>query len=95
MIIIYQYNLEENKTVLTRIYKYNLIHEKFVEKKQRFTGQVNRPGTITNLITIGRRNRFIIDLVEEILNLNTRGVIIKKSVPSYYVADHNIGILGK
>lgn len=33
--------------------------------------------------------------IEEILNLNTRGVIIKKSVPSYYVADHNIGILGK
>lgn len=33
--------------------------------------------------------------IEEILNLNTRGVIIKKTVPSYYVADHNIGILGK
>ena len=74
--IIYQYNLEENKTVLTRIYKYNLIHEKFVEKKQRFTGEVNRPGTITNLITIGRRNRFIIDLVEELLTEEGRKFII-------------------
>jgi len=74
--IIYQYNLEENKTVLTRIYKYNLIHEKFVEKKQRFTGEVNRPGTITNLVTIGRRNRFIIDLVEELLTEEGRKFII-------------------
>jgi hypothetical protein len=74
--IIYQYNLEENKTVLTRIYKYNLIHQKFVEKKQRFTGEVNRPGTITNLVTIGRRNRFIIDLVEELLTEEGRKFII-------------------
>lgn len=35
------------------------------------------------------------DEVEEILNLNTRGVIIKKSVPSYYIADHIIRLLGK
>ena len=74
--IIYQYNLEENNTVLTKIYKYNIIHEKFVEKKQRFTGEVNRPGTITNLITIGRRNRFIIDLTEEILIEEGRKIII-------------------
>lgn len=33
--------------------------------------------------------------IEEILNVNTRGLIVKKSVPSYYVSDHNIGILGK
>lgn len=33
--------------------------------------------------------------IEEILNLNTRGIIVKKSIPSYYVGDHNIGILGK
>lgn len=74
--IIYQYNLEENNTVLTKIYKYNIIHDKFIEKKLRFTGEVNRPGTITNLITIGRRNRFIIDLVEEILIEEGRKIII-------------------
>ena len=74
--IIYQYNLEENNTVLTKIYKYNIIHDKFIEKKLRFTGEVNRPGTITNLITIGRRNRFIIDVVEEILIEEGRKIII-------------------
>ena len=74
--IIYQYNLEENNNVLTKIYKYNIIHKDFIEKKQRFTGEVNRPGTITNLITIGRRNRFIIDLVEDILNEKERKIII-------------------
>jgi hypothetical protein len=35
------------------------------------------------------------DEVMEILQLHTRGVIVKKSVPSYYVSDHNVGILGK
>jgi len=33
--------------------------------------------------------------IDEILQLRTRGVIVKKSVPSYYVADHGVGILGK
>lgn len=74
--IIFQNDLEENKTVLTKIYKYNIVHEKFVEKKQRFTGEVNRPGTITNIITIGRRNRFVIDVVEDILNEEGRKIII-------------------
>lgn len=35
------------------------------------------------------------DEVEEVLNLNTRGCFIKKSVPSYYVSDHTIRLLGK
>ena len=74
--IIFQNDLEENKTVLTKIYKYNIVHEKFVEKKQRFTGEVNRPGTISNIVTIGRRNRFVIDLVEDILEEEGRKVII-------------------
>jgi superfamily II DNA or RNA helicase len=74
--MIYKNDLEENNTVLTKIYKYTIKHEKFVEKKQRFTGQVNRPGTISNLITIGRRNRFIIDCVEDILNEDNRKIIV-------------------
>ena len=74
--IIYKNELEENKTVLAKLYKYNIVHEKFKEKKQRFTGEVNRPGTVTQLITIGRRNRFIIDIVEEILLEEGRKIII-------------------
>lgn len=74
--IIYKNELEENKTVLVKLYNYNIVHEKFVEKKQRFTGQVNRPGTVSNIITIGRRNRFIIDLVEDILLEDGRKILI-------------------
>jgi GTPase SAR1 family protein len=33
------------------------------------------------------------DNIQEILKLNTRGVFIKKTVPSYYVAEHNIALL--
>jgi len=74
--IIYKNELEENKTVLVKNYKYKIVHEKFVEKKMRGTGEVNRPGTITNLITIGRRNKFIIDTVEDILLEDNRKIIV-------------------
>ena len=73
--IIYKNELEENTTVLTKMYKYKIVHDKFVEKKMR-GGDVNRPGTITNLITIGRRNKFIIDTVEDILNEENRKIIV-------------------
>ena len=74
--VIYKNIQEENNIVLAKIYKYTIQHEKFVEKKQRFTGEVNRPGTISNIVTIGRRNKFIIDLVEEILTEEHRKILI-------------------
>ena len=74
--MMYKNELEENKTVLTKIYKYKIVHDKFVEKKIRGGTDVNRPGTITNLITIGRRNKFIIDIVQEILNEDNRKIIV-------------------
>lgn len=78
--ILYKNEAEENKTVLCKIYKYTIDHEKFVEKKQRFTGDVNRPGTISEIITIGRRNRFIIDLVEDILVEDRKIMILSERV---------------
>jgi len=74
--IIYKSEQEENKTVLAKIYKYSLEHEKFVEKRQRFTGVVDRANTLTNIINIGRRNRFIIDLVQDILNEDERKILV-------------------
>ena len=74
--VIFKNEQEENKIVLAKIYKYTIEHEKFIEKKQRFTGEVNRPGTISNIVTIGRRNKFIIDLVEEILQEENRKILI-------------------
>jgi superfamily II DNA or RNA helicase len=78
--ILYKNEAEENKTVLCKIYKYTIEHEKFVEKKQRFTGDVNRPGTISEIITIGRRNRFIIDLVEDVLEDDRKIMILSERV---------------
>lgn len=74
--VIFKNEQEENNIVLAKIYKYTIQHEKFVEKKQRFTGEVNRAGTISNIVTIGRRNKFIIDLVEEILQEDERKILI-------------------
>ena len=74
--IMFKNELEENTTVLTKIYKYKIVHDKFVEKKMRGGMDVNRPGTITNIVTIGRRNKFIIDIVEEILLEEHRKVIV-------------------
>jgi len=74
--VIYKNAQEENNVVLAKIYKYTIEHEKFVEKKQRFTGQVCRASTLSNIVTIGRRNKFVIDLVEEILQEDQRKVLI-------------------
>jgi superfamily II DNA or RNA helicase len=74
--VIYKNAQEENNIVLAKIYKYTIEHEKFIEKKQRFTGQVCRASTLSNIVTIGRRNKFVIDLVEEILNEDQRKILI-------------------
>jgi superfamily II DNA or RNA helicase len=74
--IIYKSDDEINTNVLTKIYKYNLIHEKYYEKKQKFTGEVNRAGTISNIVTIGRRNKFIVDIIENILIDNNRKILV-------------------
>jgi superfamily II DNA or RNA helicase len=74
--IIYKTNVHENKSVHVKMYNYHIVHDKFFEKKLRFTGKVNRPGTVTNLITIGRRNKFIIDILQEILFEDGRKILI-------------------
>ena len=74
--IIYKDDIVKNSTVLVKLYNYNIEHEKFKEKKQRFTGQVNRPGTISSMITIGRRNKFIIDVLEDIILEEGRKIIV-------------------
>ena len=41
-----------------------------------YTGDVNRPKTINKLTTIGRRNKFIIDNIEEILQEDGRKILV-------------------
>lgn len=78
--MLYKFDYEKNDTVMTKIYKYTIEHEKFVEKKMRFTSDVNRPGTISNIITIGRRNRFIIDLVEDLIAEERKIIVLSERV---------------
>jgi len=64
--IMYKMENTKNNNVLVNIIKYNLEHEKFKEYYLK-SGDVNRPKTINKITTIGRRNKFIIDYVQEVL----------------------------
>jgi superfamily II DNA or RNA helicase len=73
--IMYKLENTTNTNVIVNIYKYKLEHEKF---KEFFlpTGDINRAKTINKLTTIGRRNKFIIDILYNILSNPNRKVII-------------------
>jgi hypothetical protein len=66
----YQTKVEENNTVLVKVINYTIEHEKFKEYKL-YTGDVNRPKTINKITSIGRRNKFIINLLEEVFEGKT------------------------
>jgi superfamily II DNA or RNA helicase len=56
----------KNNNVLVNIIKYNLEHDKFKEQYLK-SGDVNRPKTINKITSIGRRNKFIIDYLQSVL----------------------------
>ncbi len=73
--IMYKAAVEENNKVLVNIVNYDIEHEKFKEYLM-YTGDVNRPKTINKLTTIGRRNKFIIDTMEEVLQEANRKILV-------------------
>jgi superfamily II DNA or RNA helicase len=73
--IMYKAEVEVNNKVLVNIINYDIEHEKFKEFLM-YTGDVNRPKTINKLTTIGRRNKFIIDNIEEIIQEEGRKLLI-------------------
>ena len=73
--IMYKAEVEENNKVLVNIINYDIEHEKFKEYLM-YTGDINRPKTINKLTTIGRRNKFIVDNIEEILQEEGRKILI-------------------
>ena len=73
--IMYKSEVEENNKVFVNIINYDIDHEKFKEFLM-YTGDVNRPKTINKITTIGRRNKYIIDCLEEILQEEGRKVLI-------------------
>ena len=60
--IMYKVDNQENNKVSVNIINYKLTHDKFKEFKSK-NGEINRPLTITKLTTIGRRNKFISDMI--------------------------------
>jgi superfamily II DNA or RNA helicase len=72
--IMYKSKVEENNQVQVNIINYDIEHEKFQEFFL-YTGDVNRAKTINKITTIGRRNKYIIDTLCQILD-NKRKVLI-------------------
>jgi superfamily II DNA or RNA helicase len=73
--IMYKAEVEENNKVLVNIINYDIDHEKFKEFLM-YTGDVNRPKTINKITTIGRRNKFIVNNIEEILQEDERKILV-------------------
>lgn len=73
--IMYKQETKINNKVLVNIVNYDLDHEKFKECKL-WNGEINRPKTINKIASIGRRNKFIIDTLEEVLQEVERKVLI-------------------
>ncbi len=73
--IMYKSAVEENNRVLVNIVNYDITHEKFREFKLR-TGDINRAKTINKITTIGRRNKFIVDTIEEIIQEDSRKILV-------------------
>jgi superfamily II DNA or RNA helicase len=73
--IMYKVNTEENNSVLVNIMNYSITHEKFKEYKM-YTGDINRPKTINKITSIGRRNKFIVDTILNMISTNNERKII-------------------
>lgn len=70
---------DENTTkfnVDVEIYHYNCNHKEFKEYKMRFTGDINKPKTITKLCKIENRNKFIVSKIEELCKIDLRRILI-------------------
>ena len=74
--IAYQAPPNENRNVSVRIYNYDLDHKKFSEARLPFTGEVNRPKTLNRIVALKKRNTFIIQILEELLEEKGRKVLI-------------------
>ena len=76
--IMYKLDTVQNSNVIVNIYNYKIEHEKFREFKMR-TGDINRAKTINKITTIGRRNKFIIEIIISILN-NRKIIVLSDRV---------------
>jgi len=73
--IMYKSIVETNNIIQVNIINYDIKHEKFKEHLLS-TGDINIPKTINKITSIGRRNKFIVNIIESILKENNRKIII-------------------
>ena len=66
----------KNDNVLVRAYNYEVKDKNFKEARLPFNGEVNRAKTLNRLVVIEKRNKFIIDILEEIMLEPDRKVLI-------------------
>ena len=66
----------KNDNVLVRAYNYEVKDKNFKEARLPFNGEVNRPKTLNRIVAIEKRNKFIIDILEEIMLEPERKVLI-------------------
>ena len=73
--ILYKAKTEIINSVIVKICKYTINHDKFKEYYMP-NGEVNRALGINKLTTIGRRNKMIVDLLEQVMKEKNRKVLI-------------------
>lgn len=73
--IMYKAPAEAINNLVVKSYKYNCDDKNFREYKM-YTGDVNRPKTLTKITEIEERNKFILILIKEILEEEGRKLII-------------------
>jgi superfamily II DNA or RNA helicase len=67
---------KKNENVLVRAYNYDVKDPMYKEARLPFNGDVNRPKTINRIVSIAKRNQFIVDLLQEIMLEPERKVLI-------------------
>jgi superfamily II DNA or RNA helicase len=73
--ILYTIPSEKTNTLLVKTFKYNITHAKFKEYKL-YDGTINRSKTINKLVEIDKRNEFIVNQIEELLEENGRKILV-------------------
>jgi superfamily II DNA or RNA helicase len=74
--LIYKDPPKEDKNVLVKIINYNLDDKNFREYKLPYTGDINRPKTLTKICQINKRNKFIVKILKEIMIEEGRKILV-------------------
>jgi len=64
------------RDVLVKMYHYNSTNKNFNVAKLPFTGEPNLPRTINRICKLKKRNKLIIDILEEILQEDNRHILV-------------------